>query len=253
VVRSQARGPYEAWELNQVRPLLPHLRRAVQVNERLSELERTQVALADSLESLRQGVVVINQRGKVFFANRAAREIVARRDGLAITADGLVPSNYADRVRLRSLLDETVQSSIGAGCSPGGAMAVARPSSKPAFLVLVAPLPLELGEGHPQGLATVFISDPDAREETAGERARRVYGLSPSEARVAQAFVATGSLALVADQLRISRGTARWHLKRIYSKTGVHRQADLLRRLARDPGRLVGETGPDDDPLSARQ
>jgi DNA-binding CsgD family transcriptional regulator len=88
-------------------------------------------------------------------------------------------------------------------------------------------------------MATVFISDPEASLSSPDEIARRVYGLSAAESRVARALVDTGGLERAADQLGISRETARWHLKRIYRKTGTNRQPALVRRLAQVPSRLT--------------
>jgi DNA-binding CsgD family transcriptional regulator len=216
----------------------------VQVNQRLARLERRHAALADGLEHLRNGVVVVNRSGRVVFANRTARAIVSQRDGVAIAGDGLVPSAAADRRRLRTLLDEAVRTGAGEGFGAGGAMTIARPSLKRPFLVLVAPLPLALEGGEPSGLATVFISDPEAQTEPMPEMARRLYGLTPSETDLAAAFAATGSLSKAAEGLGISRETARWHLKHLYQKTGTHRQAALLKRLVDGLSELVPDAAP---------
>jgi DNA-binding CsgD family transcriptional regulator len=232
VVRSPQGGPYDAVELNRVPAILPHLHRAIQVNERLSRLERTQTALADGLEQLRHGVIVVNRQGRVILTNRAARGIVAQRDGLSITADGLVASAFTERLRLRALLDEAVRTTSDEGFSPGGAMTITRPSTKRSYLVLVAPLALPIDNDHPAGMATVFISDPETHAETLDEFARRLYGLTHTEARVANAFAASGSLEQVGEHLGLTRETVRWHLRHLYRKTGTHRQAALLTRLS---------------------
>ena len=110
-------------------------------------------------------------------------------------------------------------------------MTISRPSLKRPFLVLVAPLPLALDGGEPSGLATVFVSDPEARTQPIAELARRMYGLTRTETHLASAFAASGSLAQAADALHISHETARWHLKNLFRKTGTNRQSELLRRL----------------------
>jgi DNA-binding CsgD family transcriptional regulator len=238
VVRSRRNGAYDASELNSVRPILPHLRRAVQINERLSELTRTRARLADGLDSLQHGVVVVDRRGHVVFANHAARMIVAQQDGLAITADGLTPASSEARRKLRALLDDCVRTSGGEGFNAGGAMAVGRPSMKRSFLLLVAPLKLRLEADGVSGMSSVFISDPETRIESSDELVRRIHGLTATEARVASAFAASGSLDQTAEQLHLSRETVRWHVRHIYRKTGTHRQAALLKLLIKRSSRL---------------
>lgn len=238
VVRSPARGPFEESELARVRAMLPHLNCAVEVNERLFQLQRQHGLLADGLEHLRHGVLVVDARGRVVWANRAARAIAAQRDGLALTKDGVTASALADRLRLRTLLDEVLRTGAGDGTRAGRAMTITRPSLKRPFVVLVAPLPLALEGDRPTGLATVFITDPEAQPETAEEVARRLYGLTAAEARVARVFAATGRLERVSEELKIGRETTRWYLRQLYRKTGTHRQAALIRRLLDGTSRL---------------
>jgi len=231
IVRSPRGEPFDARDVRAASPLIPHLQRALQIHERLAHLHRTRLALADGLDQLGHGVVVVDGRGRLMFANRAARAIVAQRDGLSIGSEGLVATTYADRMRLRALLLDAVRTAAGEGLGAAGAMTVARPSLKRPFQVLVAPLRLALDGETPDGVATIFLTDPEERAESSDALMRRVYGLSTAEVRVSRALVAHGSLERAANELRLSRETARWHLKRIYRKTGTRRQVDLVRIL----------------------
>lgn len=243
-VRSAAKGPFQPKELSHVRVILPHLQRAVQISTRLKDLQRTRAALADALEYLTHGVVVIDARGIPMFVNRAARDIAADRDGFAVTSDGIAASTRADRLRLRVLVAQALRTGAGEGFESGGAMTISRPSLKRPYRVVVAPLRLALEDNSPAGFATLFITDPEARAETPAAIARRLFGLTESETRVASTLAATGRVEAVADELRIARATARWHLKRIYRKTGATRQAALVRLLA-EPSRLRLDAAPD--------
>lgn len=246
VVRSPSAGSFADAELKRVSAILPHIHRAVQTNERLATLRRTQTALTSGFEYLRHGVVLLNARGQVTFANRTARAIVQQGDGLSITADGLVASVFAERLHLRSLIDDAVNTSAGRGFGAGGGMRISRPSMKRPFLVLVTPLGMAL-EGERSGMATAFISDPETQAETIEELTRRRYGLTATEARVATAFAATASLDQIREQLGISRETVRWHLRRLYRKTGTSRQAALLLRLSETSSRLTLPISPTRD------
>jgi DNA-binding CsgD family transcriptional regulator len=124
-----------------------------------------------------------------------------------------------------------VRTSCGEDIGGGGAMHVSRPSSKRPFNLLVTPLRLAPEAGAPPGLATVFVADPERAPQTSEAVVRRQYGLSAAEARLATTLAATGSLERAADALSIARETARWHLKRIYRKTGTHSQSALLGQL----------------------
>lgn len=60
----------------------------------------------------------------------------------------------------------------------------------------------------------------------------QAFDLTPAESRLA-AMLATGaSIGSASECLGISRETARNHLKSIFSKTGAHRQSELVRLIS---------------------
>jgi DNA-binding CsgD family transcriptional regulator len=61
----------------------------------------------------------------------------------------------------------------------------------------------------------------------------RAFRLTPMELRVMLAIVEAGSVPATAEALGISDNTVKSHLKRLYVKTGVNRQTDLVKLMAR--------------------
>ena len=81
---------------------------------------------------------------------------------------------------------------------------------------------------QPAAVAAIFIgARPDERE--VAEIAAATYGLTPAEARVLTSLLSGRTLAETATDLGIAANTVKTHLDRIFSKTGVSRQADLMR------------------------
>ena len=62
---------------------------------------------------------------------------------------------------------------------------------------------------------------------------RAAFGLTASEARLAEYIATGGSLEDAAAKLGITRGTAAKKLKFIFEKTDTHRQAELVSLLTR--------------------
>jgi DNA-binding CsgD family transcriptional regulator len=62
---------------------------------------------------------------------------------------------------------------------------------------------------------------------------RSAFRLTETEARLASQLAFGNSLEGAADQFGIAKETARSHLKSIFAKTGVHRQAELVAVLAK--------------------
>ena len=63
---------------------------------------------------------------------------------------------------------------------------------------------------------------------------RENYGLTPSEVRTTVSLLSNTGLAAVAEDTGVSVETVRFHIKRIFSKTGTCRQSELVRVIAND-------------------
>ena len=98
--------------------------------------------------------------------------------------------------------------------------------------VLAHVLPLAQGDLRtrlmPQATAAVFITGPHTRASFDVDALAHAYGLTPAEARVLEQLLAGVTLGEAAEALDISLTTVKTHLSRIFSKTGVSRQADLV-------------------------
>jgi DNA-binding CsgD family transcriptional regulator len=60
----------------------------------------------------------------------------------------------------------------------------------------------------------------------------RHYGLTPTELRVLLAVIEVGGVPEVALALGVAETTVKTHLGNVYGKTGVSRQADLVKLAA---------------------
>ena len=79
---------------------------------------------------------------------------------------------------------------------------------------------------QPEAAAAVFIGVPN-EQDAAGVLAA-AFDLTPAETRVLASLLAGRTLAETADALDVAPTTAKMHLENIFSKTGVHRQAELM-------------------------
>ncbi len=72
-----------------------------------------------------------------------------------------------------------------------------------------------------------------ARETRRREHLGKVWGLTPTEVRLAVHLSEGGSLAGYCEVFKVSLGTARSQLKSVFAKTGVNRQAALAALIPR--------------------
>jgi DNA-binding CsgD family transcriptional regulator len=113
------------------------------------------------------------------------------------------------------------------------AVQVPRPSGRRPFVLQFAPLPARNEFSREAGTvsALVFITDPDKPIPLDAAMLKRLFGVTPAEAALAELLCAGHTLATAAAHLEISRVTAKTHLAALFHKTGTRRQAALVRML----------------------
>ena len=121
----------------------------------------------------------------------------------------------------------------------GGVLAVPRPSGAPDYVVSVVRCVADLAKlVGPRATVLVAIADPAREAIIATDTLRSLWQLTAAEAQLALALAAGHSVEEVAQRSGITLGTARVHLKRVLSKSGTHRQSELVRLILTGPGSL---------------
>lgn len=230
--RHHGAGDYDAADVRLLTAIAPHLHCALTVQRELV-LARTGSMMLDSLDP---GVLLLDREAKVHFANREAERILASRDGLTAGADGLRAVRVDETSQLRKLVLESALFAGGRGSTSGGSLSITRPSLAEPYWVQVFPaaaamMPAACGL-NPEPLAAVYIRDAELRMAPSAEALRKRYGLTRAEAKVALHIHEGRTLSETADALGVSVNTAKTHLKMIFEKVGVTRQAALVRELS---------------------
>jgi len=202
-------------------------------------LEAQRSASLEALDHLAAGVILVDANAQVLFLNRAAQEIVDRKDGVSVGPAGLSAASSAETNELRRLIAECGMIASGLALKVSrGVMNISRPSARRPLSLLSIPLCLEFArrqllKAGEIPSAILLISDPDAEPALHPSELQRSCGLTAAEARFALVLMTGKSVEEAAAQLGISVNTARTHLKRVLSKTGARRQGELLHLLFR--------------------
>jgi len=237
---SARRPPFGAEEAALLERMLPHLRRAIAMSAHLGQSEAQRRGLADAIDGLVVGVVLVGDGSEVLFANAAARRIVQRRDGLALSGGRLRAHVSDDDRALAKAIANAIETSGRASVEGGGVVSVQRAWGAPSYSVLVNPGP---GADSRSPLRTasaiILIGDPDAEVVSAEQIVTRLYDLTPGEARLALAVASGDSIETYAAERDIAVATVRWTMQQVLAKTGVRREADLVRLLLTGPTAMV--------------
>jgi DNA-binding CsgD family transcriptional regulator/PAS domain-containing protein len=239
--RSQEQGAFQDDDLRLIGGLIPHLKRAIGVRQRLRSVGDRAAADAAALQELATAVVTVDAAGRVRTANEAALRLLGAGDGLVVRAGRLGAVDPAAEARLLRLMAEAAGAARRRG-GGGGAVALRREGGG-TYAVLVAPL----APGHAMAagapMALVLATDPTAAPRTLGRTLVELYGFSQAEACLAVLLGRGLTLKEAAGEREVGLETVRSQLRSMLQKAGVHRQADLVRLLARLPEVRARSTG----------
>jgi len=180
--------------------------------------------LRRALNRLTLGVLVCDEDEILTWANATALGILGQRDGLQVQQGRVVPATCEDGRRWKQALEQ------------GGTLPIHRAPGRAPLSAEVLP---DTGLGN-----TIFLSDPERAGGCSSCELESLYGLTPAEARAARCLADGESVAETAELLGVTTETIRGHLKRVFAKTGVHGQPQLVRMLVSGPGATRADLRP---------
>ena len=221
----------EGWgssRITMVQRLLPQIQQFVRVRQVLAGAGALGASLADLLATTGLGIIQLDGRGRIAAANDRALALLRTGDGL-VDQDGVLCADVpADDAVLQGLLTRALPPFGGQGA--GGSMMVRRAADPQPLLVHLMPI------GRPEpavrtwpGAALVVVVDPARRPRLDPALVAAGLGLTPMESRVAVLLTEGKSLREVAAATGRKATTIRWHLRQIFAKRGIARQAELVR------------------------
>lgn len=187
-------------------------------------------ALLQVLDRLVTGVILVDAAARPRYFNRQAGIILAEHDGLAMRPDGLHAATANCTQRLRRAVALAGHGVPGDGVALRGRLRLALPRSSSRLPLLLDLCPLA---ATPQPWVAIFVTVPDGRLSIPREAIAEVFGLTPREAALAALLAEGHPLRDCARLLLMGEGTARNHLKRVFEKTLMHSQIQLVTRLQR--------------------
>ena len=225
VERALKDGPFGADELVEMGAVHPHIARAGILAARIG-LERTRAA-AEALGVIGLPCGVISSSNRLLLSNALF--------------EAYVPSlilDRQDRVHLaNSRADAMLVSAlkrVSMAPLPLGPLSIPVPASidQPATVVHVLPVRRAANDVF-SGASCLLVATPVARKAMpSAALIQGLFDLTAKEAMIAQGIGSGATLNDVAASANISVNTVKTHMKSIFGKTGVTRQADLVAQLS---------------------
>ena len=222
LLREEGDADFSDAEIDGFRHYVPPLQQALEHavhKERESLIGQAATAVLSQLDV---PIILLAADGTVVHRNASATDLLANRDGLAVDSVGcLVCIDAESNFQLSVLRDRRT-----------GSMEARRAAHLPPHELQLSSVAVsEAGSTwFKRPVIAVYVNSNDRLPNTAfrADRLARLLSLTPSEARIASAVAQGHSIRGAADALGIAESTARTLLKRVMSKTGTRRQAELV-------------------------
>ncbi len=222
-----APGGWDSPQLALIKGLLPHIRQFVRVRQALGGAEALGTAVTDLLHNSRVGVLHLDRRGRIVEANDHARRLLRHGAGLSDRGGELRAWLPADQARLARLLAGALPASSAPAV--GGSLLLRRAPGAAPVVVHVTPVggpPPDYGARRVAALVLLVAPGRLARIDPA--LMATTLGLTRAESQVAAGLAAGQTVRAIAEATRRQESSIHWHLKRIYRKLGLTRQAELV-------------------------
>jgi DNA-binding CsgD family transcriptional regulator/PAS domain-containing protein len=226
-------GPaFAAEDKRKLASLLPHLRCAGELATEFAASRLEISILMDLMGALPEAIFVVDAEGRPVFLNIAAERLIARDNGLVLAHGILAANSNKETGELRRLVADAARCGDEVMDEREDEIAISGPPGNPPLVLRIAPIRHSAVDraGRRRPVAAVFTTRPIESTETAGHLCE-FYRMTPAEARLTTLIISGYSLLAAAAELHITKNTARTHMKRIYLKTEIHRQVDLIRLL----------------------
>lgn len=224
LARTRSVGDFDAADCALLERLEPHLARALALHARIKHSESEKAAYQQTVEQLDIGTLLIDCRGQLVSANGHARAILETNPAINLReqrvrlADRELDEQFnaaIKRLLADPAIDDAEALTVGNGASLG---LLVRPFRGPSDY-----------HSDTRPVILVYLTDAAAHRLAPRELVAQLFGLTPAEAGLATLLADGLSLVEAAERMYVSEGSARSYCKRVFAKTGVNRQAELVR------------------------
>jgi DNA-binding CsgD family transcriptional regulator len=230
--RHRDQGAIRDVDLERATLFIPHLQRAVKISRLFEAQALTAGCFEQVVQELATPIILVGGDLKILHANRSALDLIE---------DGGLLANHSGRLSInatgakKAIHDFVAQAGEDETGLRSGAIGLSA-MGKAVGVHSIYVLPLQRGSLRPEvslgAAAAIFVSSPQVARSRLGEVMRVLFGFTAGETRVFEQLVSGRTSQQAAAALGIAHSTVRTHLLRIFGKTGVHRQSDLVQLAA---------------------
>lgn len=211
--------------------IVPHANRALLINRALEAKQAEAAVLSETLDGLNAGVFLLGPGCRLIHSNAIGREMLAEDDFLRVVRGQLSARETEANQSLRTAFAANREISL----TDSACAVVLTAHDGECYVGHVMPLAAltrNAGERTPKAVGALFVRRVTLNSQSSSALLAKTFKLTPTERRVLVAVIERGGVPEAALRLGIAETTTKTHLKRVFSKTGASRQADLVKLTA---------------------
>jgi DNA-binding CsgD family transcriptional regulator/PAS domain-containing protein len=212
------------------RAFRPHLERALEIYAHLKRNEAEKEILEQTFDRLTIGTIILDGHGRLIDANVAAKRIAKQSACMSFAGGAVTLSHPESGAKLMRAVKEALAWREQGHTYPFVAAIRVECPAGPNLGFLIRAAPSSTNYPSEAGPAVAIYVGDAAQQQLASERlVAQLFGLTPSEAFLATLLANGFTLTEAAEKLEVTENTVRNYAKKVFAKTGVNRQADLVR------------------------
>ncbi len=232
--RSIRKGDFANDAFETASRLQPHLIRAYRMGRTLAGGFGVSQDLARTLDISDRATLIVDHQGAIQHANPAAERLLRGANGLCVMNGRLAALQSEATQRLGELVAAATTQD---GTRSGGSFSLHRPDGRPSLALRISPLAREtIAIFTRPRMALVCVTDLELEMRSPLDDLKDLFGVTAAEARLAGAVFEGLTLPEAAERFGVSINTVRFQLARVFDKTGVTRQAELVKIMTRLSG-----------------
>jgi len=220
-------------ELEALRRISRNVEKSLRLSVKLLNAEATNVGLGEALARIGIGVFALDSRGCVLFSNPAAKRLMG--DEIQGVQGRLRFRGSSSTVRLDEAISQSLHGIAPHLLNDPKPVLVQAEASDRRLAIYVLPIfqPILAERFLTHTRAIVLAIEQKLSDPADPAVVRDLLGLTLGEAKIAAMIGAGLSPRDAAEKLGIKEDTARTVLKKVFSKTGISRQSELVALLTK--------------------
>ena len=231
--RAPDAAPYQQKELDFLKHLGVHLRRALQIHRQFSLVKQENLSLYSVLDHLKTGVILLDHQLSLTYSNPLAQSMIEHDSCLDLDLYNRLKTHAYDQSRLDQLLNSALLGQSALNADVGGVLALSDAKGRQLMLTIVPFSKLKNMQHQDAGQhqIAVFLTDKHQLYALSKAYLQQAYQLSKREFELCELLLNGCKLEEIAEHCGVTLSSVRTYFKNIYEKTQCNSQIELMHLL----------------------